>query len=107
LFKHDTINNIAGFAITFDSATHQRKKMSTTMFFPRTQPLQATAIYTQQATAQQTGSFDASTLMNLMLPVMVIGMMMKMMGSSLGKKKEVKAAESKNTNPRAKKAMAV
>jgi len=63
--------------------------MSTTMFFPRTQPLQATAIYTQQATAQQTGSFDASTLMNLMLPVMVIGMMMKMMGSSLGKKKQV------------------
>jgi hypothetical protein len=27
-----------------------------------------------------------------------------MMSSSLGKKKEVKAAESKNTNPRAKKA---
>jgi hypothetical protein len=42
--------------------------------------------------------------MNLMLPAMVIGMMMKMMGSSLGKKKQVKAAESKNINPRAKKA---
>jgi hypothetical protein len=35
--------------------------------------------------------------MNLMLPAMVIGMMMKMLGTSLGKKKQVKAAESKNT----------
>jgi hypothetical protein len=38
---------------------------------------------------QQTGGIDISTLMNLMLPAMVIGMMMKMMGSSLGKKKQV------------------
>ena len=59
------------------------------MFFSRTQALQAASIYTQQATVQQTGGIDVSTLMNLMLPVMVIGMMMKMMGSSLGKKKEV------------------
>ena len=63
--------------------------MSTTMFFPRAQPLQAASIYTQPTTAQQTGGIDISTLMNLMLPVMVIGMMMKMMGSSLGKKKQV------------------
>ena len=59
------------------------------MVFPRTQTLQAASIYTQQATNQQTGGIDISTLMNLMLPVMVIGMMMKMMGSSLGKKKQV------------------
>jgi len=72
----------------------------------RTQALQAASIYTQQATTQQTGGIDISTLMNLMLPAMVIGMMMKMMGSSLGKKKQVKAAESKNTNTRAKKATA-
>ena len=78
--------------------------MSTTMVFPRTQPLQAASIYTQQATVQQIGVIDISILMNLMLPVMVIGMMVKMMGSSLGKKKEVKAAESKSANPRAKKA---
>jgi hypothetical protein len=44
--------------------------------------------------------------MNLMLPAMVIGMMVKMMGSSLGKKKEVKAIESKSVNPRVKKATA-
>ena len=80
--------------------------MSTTMSFPRTQPLQAGSIYTRQATSQQTGGIDISTLMNWMLPVMVIGMMMKMMGSSLGKKKQVKAAESKSANPRAKKAIA-
>jgi hypothetical protein len=63
--------------------------MSTTMVFPRAQPLQAASIYTQQATAQQTGGIDISTLMNLMLPAMIIGMMMKMMGSSVGKKKQV------------------
>jgi hypothetical protein len=48
--------------------------MSTTMSFPRTQPLQAGSIYTRQATSQQTGGIDISTLMNWMLPVMVIGM---------------------------------
>jgi hypothetical protein len=63
------------------------------MFFSRTQALQAASIYTQQATDQQTGGIDIST-------------MMKMMGSSLGKKKQVKAAESKSANPRAKKAIA-
>ena len=80
--------------------------MSTTMSFPRTQPLQAGSIYTRQATSQQTGGIDISTLMNWMLPVMVIGMMMKMMGSSLGKKKQVKVAESKRTNSQSKKATA-
>ena len=79
--------------------------MSTTMSFPRTQALQAASIYTQQATAQQTGGIDISTLMNLMLPAMVIGMMMKIMGSSLSKKKQVKAVESKSASPRSKKAV--
>ena len=76
------------------------------MSFPRTQPLQAGSIYTRQATSQQTGGIDISTLMNWMLPVMVIGMMLKMMGSSLGKKKQVKVAESKRTNSQSKKATA-
>ena len=76
------------------------------MFFPKAQALQAASIYAQQATVQQTGGLDISTLMNLMLPVMVMGMMMKMMGSSVGKKKQVKAAESKSANSRAKKATA-
>jgi hypothetical protein len=71
----------------------KENNMSTTMFFSRTQALQAASIYTQQATDQQTGGIDIST-------------MMKMMGSSLGKKKQVKAAESKSANPRAKKAIA-
>jgi hypothetical protein len=76
------------------------------MFFPRAQPLQAASIYTQPTTAQQTGGIDISTLMNLMLPVMVIGMMTKMMGSSLGKKKQMKATEIKSASPRIKKATA-
>jgi hypothetical protein len=80
--------------------------MSTTMSFPRTQPLQAGSIYTRQATSQQTGGIDISTLMNWMLPVMVIGMMLKMMGSSLSKKKQVEATESKRTNSQSKKATA-
>ena len=80
--------------------------MSTTMSFPRTQPLQAASIYTRQATSQQTGGIDISTLMNWMLPVMVIGMMLKMMGSSLSKKKQVKVTESKRTNSQYKKATA-
>jgi O-acetyl-ADP-ribose deacetylase (regulator of RNase III) len=72
--------------------------MSTTMVFPRAQPLQAASIYTQQATAQQTGGIDISTLMNLMLPAMIIGMMMKMMGSSVGKKKQVTPATENPTS---------
>ena len=79
--------------------------MSTTMAFPRTPPLQAASIYTQQ-TSQQTGGIDISTLMNLMLPAMVMGMMAKMMSGTLGKKKEVKAAESKSANSQPKKAAA-
>ena len=63
------------------------------MFFSRTQALQAASIYTQQATDQQTGGIDIST-------------MMKMMGSSLGKKKQVEATESKRTNSQSKKATA-
>ena len=37
------------------------------MVFPNAQALQAASIYTQQATVQQTGGIDISTLMNLML----------------------------------------
>ena len=68
------------------------------MVFPRTQPLQAAAIYTQQATVQQTGGIDISTLMNLMLPVMVIGMMMKMMSVTTTKKKQVTLATENPTS---------
>jgi large-conductance mechanosensitive channel len=63
--------------------------MSTTMIFPRTQALQAASIYTQQASAQQTGGIDISTLMNLMLPAMVVGMMAKAISTTPSKKKEV------------------
>ena len=59
------------------------------MIFPRTQALQAASIYTQQASAQQTGGIDISTLMNLMLPAMVVGMMAKAISTTPSKKKEV------------------
>jgi len=76
--------------------------MATTIVFPRTQALQAGAIYTQQTTAQQTGGIDVSTLMNLMLPAMVIGMMAKMMSGTLGKKKQAKAGTTESITARSK-----
>jgi hypothetical protein len=72
--------------------------VSTMMVFPRAQALQAAAIYTQQTTARQTGSLDVSTLMNLMLPVMVIGMMVKMMSGTTTKKKQVTLATENPTS---------
>jgi hypothetical protein len=42
--------------------------------------------------------------MNWMLPAMVVGMMMKMMSGTVGKKKQVKAAENKSVNSQTKKA---
>jgi hypothetical protein len=78
--------------------------MATTMVFPRTKPQQAASIYTQQATAQQTTGIDISTLMNLMLPAMVIGMMAKMMSGTMGKKKQVKAGTTESANSQSKKA---
>lgn len=77
--------------------------MTTTMTFPRTRPQQATSIYAQQTTAQQTGSIDISSLLNLMMPVMIVGMMGKMMGGMVSPK-QVKTAESETTGPEAKKA---
>ena len=76
--------------------------MATTMVFPRTQPLQAAPIYTQQATTQQIGGIDISTLMNLMLPAMIIGMMTKMMSGTLSKKKGAKTATTESTSSRSK-----
>ena len=72
--------------------------MSTTMVFPRTQTLQATSIYTQQATAQQTGGLDISNILNLMLPAMVIGMMTKMMSVTTAKKKQMTPTTENSTS---------
>ncbi len=62
--------------------------MTTSMTFLRTRPQQATSIYAQQTTAQQTGGIDISSLMTMMLPVMIVGMMGKMMSGAFGKHKE-------------------
>ena len=80
--------------------------MTTTMTFPRTRPQQATSIYAQQTTAQQTGGIDISSLMNLMLPVMIIAMMGKMMSGMVDRPKQVKSSESETANQKAKKATA-
>ena len=66
--------------------------------FSKNTTLQAASIYNQQTTAQQTNGLDISNIMNLMLPAMVVGMMMKMMGSSLGKKKQVTPATENPTS---------
>jgi hypothetical protein len=77
--------------------------MTTTMILPRTKPLQATSILAQQTTAQPTTGIDISTVMNLMLPVMVIGMMVKMISVTSNKKKQVQSPSLESTISHAKK----
>jgi hypothetical protein len=55
--------------------------MTTLMTFPRTRPQQSTLLSFQQTASQQTG-LDISSILNLMLPMMIIVMMMKMMTSA-------------------------
>lgn len=76
--------------------------MTTTMTFPR--PMQSTSMYAQQTTTQQTG-IDISSLLNLMMPVMIVGMMGKMMSGMMGTSKQLETADSKSTSSRAKKAI--
>ena len=47
------------------------------MVFPRTQPLQAASIYTQQANVQQTGGIDISNILSLIMPLLMVSMMIK------------------------------
>ena len=70
------------------------------MNFQRVQPQQATSIYAQQTTSQQTSGIDISGLINLMMPVMIVGMMMKMMAGmmSTGKAKKFEPAKSVSAN---------
>jgi hypothetical protein len=72
--------------------------MTTVMTFPRTRSQRSASITAKQTAAQQTGGIDVSTLMNLMLPAMMIGMIGKMMSGMIGRPKQVKAKESKNTS---------
>jgi hypothetical protein len=71
--------------------------MTTTMTFPRTRPQQAASIYAQQTTAQQIGGIDISSFMILMLPIMIIGMMGKMISGAFGKYKEPVTATATGT----------
>ena len=71
--------------------------MTTTMILPRTKPLQATLLLTQQTTAQQTTGIDISAVLNLMLPAMLVGMMVKMISVTPNKKKQVELPATERT----------
>ena len=58
------------------------------MNFPRTRPQQAASIHTLQTGVQQTSGIDISTLMNLMVPMMMVGMMGKMMSGMFRKREK-------------------
>ena len=73
------------------------------MSFPKTRPQQAAFIYSQQTATQQTSGINIASFMNMMLPVMIVGMMGKMMSGVTGKPKQVKISESKTAIPQAKK----
>jgi len=66
------------------------------MVFPRTQPLQAASIYTQQANVQQTGGIDISNILSLIMPLLMVSMMIKT-ATNMGKPKQAKTFETKNT----------
>jgi hypothetical protein len=55
--------------------------MAMSMLFPRIQPQQVTSIYAQQTTSQQTNGIDISSILNLMLPFLI---MIAMIGAIAG-----------------------
>jgi len=63
---------------------------------PNIWPQQATSVFTQQTTGI---SVNIANLMNLMLPVMVIGMMMKMVAGMTGTPICVKTATTESNPP--------
>jgi hypothetical protein len=60
--------------------------------------MQSTLMGVQQTTAQQTGGIDISSLMTMMLPVMIVGMIGKMMNGAFGKHKEPVTATATSTS---------
>jgi hypothetical protein len=77
--------------------------MTTTLKFPITRPLQTTSLLTQQTTAQQTTGIDISTLMNLLLPAMVVGMAARAISITTVKNKQVKSPATESTTSQPKK----
>jgi hypothetical protein len=69
------------------------------MRFPIIRAQQAGSISAQQSNSQQAGGIDMSDILNIMMPVMVVGMMAKSM-SNMGKPKQVKTG----ANPQSKNA---
>jgi hypothetical protein len=81
------------FAITLIQLPIEENNMTTTMRFPIIRSQQVGSISALQSTSQQAGGLDFSNILNLMLPAIVVGMMVKMT-SSMGKPKQVKISAS-------------
>ena len=73
--------------------------MTTMMRFPIIRAQQAGSISALQSNSQQTGGIDISNILELIMPVIIIGLMTKGM-SSMGKPKQVKTG----ANPQSKNA---
>ena len=86
----------------FDSANpFDKNNMVTSINMPNIWPQQATSVFAQQTTGI---SVNITNLMNLMLPVMVVGMMMKMMAGMMNTPKRVTAPASKSNPPKSEQA---
>ena len=73
--------------------------MATFVNVPNIGPQQATSIFGQQTTSQPSSIINISSLMNLMLPIMIMGMMMKMMANMVSAPKRVTATTIESNPP--------
>ena len=73
--------------------------MATFVNVPNIRPQQATSIFGQQTTSQPSSIINISSLMNLMLPIMIMGMMMKMMANMVSAPKRVTATTPESNHP--------
>jgi hypothetical protein len=76
--------------------------MTTVMSFPRTRPQQAASINSLQTGVQQTNGVDISTLLNLLVPVMMVAMMTKMMSGMFGKRDKAVTPTATSTSKKGK-----
>jgi hypothetical protein len=85
------------FAITLIQRPIEDNSMSTTMRFPIIRSQQVGSISALQSTPQQAGGIDISNILQLIMPVIVIGAMARVT-SSMGKPKKIKTgANSQST----------
>jgi len=78
--------------------------MATFVNMPNIRPQQTTSVLGQQTTSQPSSIINISSLMNLMLPIMIMGMMMKMMANMVSAPKRVTATTTESNLPLAEQA---